>query len=183
MNLWTLHCAQTAPAVCRGEERKRRNGTYVLSPSAQRGVCHCAGLYGSVPGSGCRAGGNHRHPQTLTALRQRRCSRRMPPSPPDGQRRLRRNVGERASGRCSGAAGCAGGAGACEKDSIYVMRKRHDKLTYSCGALGGILLTDTERARRTPPCPGRSWRMRPPCSLPRTVPWAMRSSTTPLITG
>lgn len=30
-------------------------------------MCHCAGLYGSVPGNGRRAGGNHRHPQTLTA--------------------------------------------------------------------------------------------------------------------
>ena len=55
MNLWAQPCAQQPRRCAGGEERKRRNGTYVLSPSTQRGVCHCAGLHGSVPGSGCRA--------------------------------------------------------------------------------------------------------------------------------
>ena len=67
MNLWAQPCAQQPRRCAGGEERKRRNGTYSLSPSAQRGVCHCAGLYGSVPGSGCRAEETTGTPQTLTA--------------------------------------------------------------------------------------------------------------------
>ena len=73
--------------------------------------------------------------------------------------------------------------GLVEKDSIYVDAENGMvSFAYRCGALGGILLTDTE-SEATPPCPGRSWRMRPPCSPPRTAPWGMRSSTMPLITG
>ena len=130
MNLWAQPCAQQPRRCAGGEERKRRNGTYVLSPSTQRGVCHCAGLYGSVPGSGCRAGGNHRHPPDPDRFRGKgdaadRCRRHRP----DRQRRLRRNVGGRASGGCAGAAGRTGGAGACEKrQHLCGCEKRHGKL-------------------------------------------------------
>ena len=68
--------------------------------------------------------------------------------------------------------------GLVEKNSIYVDAENGMvSFAYRCGALGGILLTDTESEA------DRSWRMRPPFSPPRTAPWAMRSSTMPLITG
>ena len=53
-----------------------------------------------------------------------------------------------------------------KKDSIYVDAKNGMvSFTYSCGALGGILLTDTE-SEADAALPGPEMEDAPPCSLP-----------------
>lgn len=146
MNLWAQPCAQQPRRCAGGEERKRRNGTYVLSPSTQRGVCHCAGLYGSVPAVAAAPEETTGTPQTLTAseVKEMQQTDAAVTALTDSAAYAGMSEEERQVAALVQLDELVA-QGLVKKDSIYVDAKNGMvSFTYSCGALGGILLTDTE---------------------------------------